>query len=445
MTTARQPVAFYHEDGFVPAWRFATKYAGPRGHIATLPEIIKARLATQPGDMPWETYFTTNSAEYYGTGADGRPKLIVAHGVGPMSTPEGIKKAYSWEYKDKSRDRRGGRISAEEFLKLEAGEYGEASEFDWSSAGGDVTVIDMLDFIEGREFPFHQYHTSIGATSLLLARLGGVTLGTQYLRAHTKHALAWHSERSIPLPRSTGRPYVVRNEGASNCQYTTYEEVNGRYDWSRIIPRPLEPGMAIGHLLSISGLSNLHTSSDEDGPWQGLISDIDCHEWSNGTRFVGVPAGASWRNGIGDAPQPDEVLRRDWQRFMQPHDNTEYHPPRLFLLESVGDEWFTRYPKPSDGERMDEGDIEFRVRSAQLVGGRRHFKVDEMFFLRYSLDQVVAVAPNGANAYDIIDISGKDARGLTTVTVQFYAADVDTSERLPRVKEVKQNYTLLMG
>ena len=138
-----RPVAFYHRDGLVAAWNFAERYAGTSGHVATLPEIVELRLSAKPGtkDSPWETWYTSASAEYVGIGADGRVKIIVAHGVGPMSTIDGIKAAYKWEWGDKSRRNNGGRITAWQFLDLEAGAYGHTEVFgvfDFLGAGGGV-------------------------------------------------------------------------------------------------------------------------------------------------------------------------------------------------------------------------------------------------------------------------------------------------------------------
>ena len=52
--------------------------------------------------------------------------------------------------------------------------------------------------------------------------------------------------------------------------------------------------------------------------------------------------------------------------------------------------------------------------------------------------------PREANAYEILDVSGKDRDGLTTVRVRFYVADVDTSRRLPRAEELARDYDRLM-
>ena len=93
---------------------------------------------------------------------------------------------------------------------------------------------------------------------------------------------------------------------------------------------------------------------------------------------------------------------------------------------------------------MDDGDVEFHVRSLKRVGEDGSFTTDEMFFLRYKLAQVQALMPKEANAYEIVNISGKDRNGLTTVTVRFYKADVDTSRRLPRTDEIARDYERLM-
>lgn len=124
-------MAFYHEDGFVPAWKQAARFAGDNGRIATLPDVIDARINSGDEEVPWGMYFTTLSAEYLGYSKGGNHILIVAHGVGPMSTMDGIVEAYSFQFKDQTRDRRGGRITKEQFADLESGKYGEVNIVDF--------------------------------------------------------------------------------------------------------------------------------------------------------------------------------------------------------------------------------------------------------------------------------------------------------------------------
>ena len=48
-------MAFYHQDGLPAAWKQAMRFAGKGGRLATMPDIVAARLATKPGDFPWES------------------------------------------------------------------------------------------------------------------------------------------------------------------------------------------------------------------------------------------------------------------------------------------------------------------------------------------------------------------------------------------------------
>ena len=121
MTTEKKEpnaMAFYHRDGLTAAWQQAMMFAEKDGRIATMPDIVAARLQAKPSASVWDKYYTTLTAEYVGYSRGGNLVLVVAHGIGPMATLEGIQKAYSWQYNDKSRNRRGGRITEKEFLDL---------------------------------------------------------------------------------------------------------------------------------------------------------------------------------------------------------------------------------------------------------------------------------------------------------------------------------------
>ncbi len=223
-------MAFYHADGFPSAWKQAAKFAGQGGYIATAPDIVAARLATGPDDYPWSAYFTTTTAEYFGKSKEGKYILIIAHGVGPMATLDGIQRAYSWEYQDKSRARRGGRITEQEFHNLEAGKYGE------------VTIVDYEAYCGLYEYPLCGVLRTSEALMdpILKARFGSRT--EEYVQAHAEHARRWHREQAglnpnnrYQLPDNDGRheemmrlghqlqgaegsdPYILDVNGASNC------------------------------------------------------------------------------------------------------------------------------------------------------------------------------------------------------------------------------------
>jgi len=109
-------MSFYHPNGLIPSWEFAKKIRRrwrPRSHIA---DIVAARICDDKLEgFAWDNYFTTASAEYFGYSKKGNLILIVAHGIGPMSTIEGVKKLIPSSTTTKL-DNRGGRISQEEIL-----------------------------------------------------------------------------------------------------------------------------------------------------------------------------------------------------------------------------------------------------------------------------------------------------------------------------------------
>jgi len=462
-----RPVAFYHRDGLVAAWNFAERYAGTSGHVATLPEIVELRLSAKPGtkDSPWETWYTSASAEYVGIGADGRVKIIVAHGVGPMSTIDGIKTAYKWEWGDKTRHNNGGRITAQQFLDLESSKYGEVKivdAADFIKSNGqmvrkyDIPAVSVLDFqeyldamglVDGYNI-FYRYLTTPDALRDPLIRMRLGSNAYRYLMKHERIAKAFHAKER---PNAGYRwaqgfddrkhPYITKVETASNCAYTlpnkAIRKATGKWVDE---PRVPEEGYALAHLLDIDAFMRTHTQ--EVGVM--LVSSPNVHEWWNGAKFIAMPDGVIMNDGLAQGPDPDRTIHEHWEHFMQPVEEG-YAPITPYLLKYAHDEWFACYPKkfPND-QCMDDGDVEFHVRSLKRVGEDGSFTTDEMFFLRYKLAQVRALMPREANAYEIVNISGKDRNGLTTVTVRFYKADVDTSRRLPRTDEIARDYERLM-
>lgn len=467
-TAKWRPVAFYHQDGLVPAWNFAKRYAGRSGHVATLPELIELRLGTEPGteDSPWENWYTSSSAEYVGVGADGRVKIIVAHGVGPMATIDGIKAAYKWQYGDKTRSRRGGRITAQQFLDLEAGKYGSVKSVNifrsMRHSADDLRpdVVNVLDFQDYLDFQqmFQAFRLASGGRAhpylsapranydpLLRFRLG--PKGDAYLLKHEELAKAFHKEEHPNAGIKWARefddspfPFITEVDWASNCPVTQVKNSKRPYDEWEWEPRVPEEGYAFAHLLSLDRLTHTHTS--EVGVV--LLSSPGIHEWSNGAKFVSVPRRASLGRGVIKSPDASQLLRERWEHFMEPV-SSDYEPVRPFLLRSFKGEWFAVYPKKfPDQQCMDSGDLEFRCQSVELVGRKDTFTTDDDFFLRYSLQEIRSIIPDGANAYEITNVSGKDSLGLTTVTVRFYRADVDLTRHLPKVDVLARDYGRLM-
>jgi len=435
-------MAFYHADGFVPAWKQATRFARKDGRLAVLPDIFATRLATKPGEEPWEMYFTTLSAEYFGVSRGGNLIIVVAHGVGPMSTLDGILKAYSWQFNDKSRSRRGGRISQDDFWKLESGAY------------GDVQIVDFDSYVRRYQYPFigHLRFSQAMTDSLLHARFG--PRAQEYLGRHLEEARKWHAEQAgidpenrykldghaafcdrrramhARLSQPDSDPYIVQIADDSNCSYQYYR---------------FEPGMAAAHLLSVSQLQHMHHSEEgqEFRQYESLTFDVSCHGWNNGVRLLSVRKDAAL-NAIHAGPDVHDMVRRHWRRLLVPVVN---EPEIGFRpLIKVGDEWFVQYLK--NGAGLDTYEPEFHVTSIKPMGDAVEFVTDTLGyygFFKYDIRGVQAMAPKGANAYALagepVNINGAEQQRCP---IQFYRVEADTSKRIRRRGDLENDYETLM-
>ncbi len=448
-------MAFFHNDGLPAAWKQAMKFAGQGGRLATLPDIIAARLETKPGDLPWETYFTTTTAEYCGLTKAGNHILIVAHGVGPMSTLEGICQAYSHEYQDENRSRRGGRIGQQEFWDLEAGKFGR------------VEVVDLDEYCRRYKYPFIQIlRVSEAFTDpVLKARLGPEA--EKYVRAHAEFARQWHREQAgldpenrynIPgdvhrrfLDRRRSQhlrdgaedsdPFIIQLEDAANCCYG-YRDYHDYGAGNKFVYRKIEDGLAIAHLVSTGGLCDMHHESNES-----LVLNVSCHEWWNGVRLVGIKSGGCIRTRLMAGPDAYQLLRQHWRELLVPMSERETVGFRA--LVQIGDQWFTQYPKA--GECGDTWEPEYAVTSMEKVGEPVQFRTKVggyHGFFKFGANEVQAIAPPLANAYYFTGEPEIEWHGGNpthhTCLVQFYRVAADTSKRLMRCSQLSHDYERMM-
>src|SRR3989344_9578843 len=90
---AKAGQVFY--DSYLPkALEQAREYAGNEGSVATLQDISQARIIAPKEAYVWQNWFTTTSGEYKGLSKEGKPVYVVAHGVGQLTDPARIKRAY---------------------------------------------------------------------------------------------------------------------------------------------------------------------------------------------------------------------------------------------------------------------------------------------------------------------------------------------------------------
>lgn len=412
----------------------ANRFSGVEGRIATMEDVIRARLNARGDQYPWNAYFTTNSAEYLGRTKGGNLVLIVAHGVGPMSTLDGVLQAYSHEYKDKSGYRRGGRITESQFQKLESGGY------------GPVTVFDYLDY--RTEHPGARFRTALYSrlldNPLFKARVG--SQAEEYLKNYSQRACEWLAWRHSIHPYSTPidhhrrqgsdiLPYYITSGFVDECPYISDGISTGDQ-----IP---EAGLAIGHLLAITALQDIYSSATGDG----VIHEVGLQSWSNGARLVAIENGVSTENGIHPGPDPERYLSQYWQQLLIPVG--QKIPMGIRALMKLGDQRFTQVLK--QGIAIDSYEPEYRVTNLEPIGPPRKFS--RLFvsprdqICKYDIGEMRTIAPDGANVYELVgqpetEFYGNEPK-LWTCMVQFYRAKIDRTKRLMSMDELSRNYELL--
>jgi hypothetical protein len=359
---------------------------------------------------------------------------------------DGILKAYSWEFKDKTRRRDGGRITQQEFWDLEAGVYGK------------VDIIDYVEYCRRYEYPFIEIlFTSAALTDpVLKARLG--SRAEEYILAHTAYARAWHRvQAGIKEPvkaysfkdtlkvifsedvfsdrefehvlngADDSDPFIIKVGDASNCSYY------GSNFWRR----PPDEGYAFAHLVSTGRLCNVHHDGEES-----LVLDVGLHEWWNGARLVGIKSGADCKTGLDSGPDVYELTQKYWQELLIPIFPPDIKPVGFRHLIKIGEQWFTRCLKK--GASMDSTEPEYVVTSMEKIGWPQNFLTEiggHYALFKYDLKEVQAIAPPGANAYYFAG-EPKLARGdkCHSAVVQFCRIKADATKRVMSVAELSHNY-----
>ena len=357
-----------------------------------------------------------------------------------MATLEGVLKAYSWEYKDKNRNRHGGRITQQEFWDLESGKYGE------------VYIIDFDMYCLRYEFPFIQIlNSSLARTDTLLkARLG--PRAEEYIIAHTEYARAWHKEqvaRYPGLPGDMGHyaemkkfhqgsaegildPYILHVSDAANCCYPSILE-------EEVPSCEVEKGYAMAHLISTSGLSHTNHNGKDS-----IVLRVSCHEWTDGVRLVGIKDKNTDQLSLHPGPSAFELLRKYWQELFIQVSSSKIRGTGFCSLVQMSGQWFTQYPKT--GEVLDTGEPEYLVTSIKKIGEPVLFRTETKGyygFFKYSIQDVKTLAPQDGNAYEIVSSPVNEGQHQTCL-VQFYMIKADKTKRLMRSKDLARNYEKLM-
>lgn len=431
--TLAPAMSFFHADDLHAAYNMAQLYAGPLGHVATIPDIIEGRIHTPGNSIFWGRYFTTRSAEYYGLYQGEKPMIVVAHGVGPMADIEGIEKAYSLKLNDRDR-REGGHISQEEFDALVDGKYGFVETVDVAELFAYYNVITKAaDKNGGRSLPGLWYNgyfsvPGLACDPLFVARMGGESYAQEYLESHARVArkeIAEKYQHRDNFDAQNITLYVGKMEEPSGQPYREYGLEH--FEWFTKKPQISKikgTGLAYANLLTISQPMWTGMEPQVDH----LTFDIGIHEWSHAQRFLGIRESYYYSKAV-EFDYDDVIVNNPQAAF---DTNTDQTVPSLVSIIRDDEKVFTEVAK--DGNRMDTGRVEYPVTKIEKVGEPVTFDVEggNMFFLKYDLSEVAAIQPEAANAYEKLSHTPDGAR----ITVQFYAIEADRSKRLLSEEEL---------
>lgn len=406
-------------DNYIESFNQANRFAGENGRLATVPDIINARLSTNiDTGGPWIQYFTTQSAEYFGYSPKGVPLIVVAHGVGPLSTPEGVVRAYTSRLKPRRHGRKGleGRISRAKFQKLLDGQY------------GDVAVIDLKNYLKKYQYPFLEtLNVKLAMKDpIVQARLGKRC--EEYLLRHEMEAEKWaerenmcrekgyHGECGIKINRQIGeeRFNIIQVGDANNTSY-----------------KFISPDPPIVHLLYITQLAIRNSES--------LYTEINCHEGLSSVRLVGIRGEEPIEDICPSISIDSGVIATYLDRFLRPNPDP-VTLPKMVKIRNFALMMFTEHPDKETG--AGNSHIEFPVSRFEPIGDPIKFVTEIKgyhIFFRYNIEEIIAIAPEESNAYYFTE-EPRIAGDKHVREVQFYRAEINTSQKVLQPEEIESDF-----
>ena len=226
-------------DSYLPyALRGALEYAGDDGFVASLPQLLHARVKAEYDNVIWSTWFNPNSEENLLTTPQGNRVVVTVHGGGIFASPERYEKLFC-----ASTDRNSeygftglfaGKISEQEACDVLEGRMPDGSEIPIYSFGEFEQGIKITQRRFGIVTDFETAKNSAcGYVSLdvlrddpiMIARAGGVQAASAYLdkaqaRNNTSKMGSWHPFNNIDTPDQpqTRVPNLSGNQGGEGSE-----------------------------------------------------------------------------------------------------------------------------------------------------------------------------------------------------------------------------------
>ncbi len=197
------------------ALRQAVYYAGNDGYVASLPQILQARVNADYDNIIWNTWFTANSEESVVKTPQGNHVVVTVHGGGIFGKPSRLERSLR---ADLSRHNTHGltgqyaaRITESEARDLLSGRLPDGTEFPIYNFDAFTQGISDLPLRYGVVLDFETAKKSetgyvdfevLRDDPIMICRAGGVDAAAAYLdkarkRNDTSKMKVWHGHNDI--------------------------------------------------------------------------------------------------------------------------------------------------------------------------------------------------------------------------------------------------------
>ena len=186
--------AIFFDSYATAALRQALRYAGDDGFVASLPQLLHARVNAAYENVIWNTWFVANSEESVVRTPQGNHVVVAVHGGGIFATPKRLEKSYRSDLNRLNPEGMTGqyaaRINATDARELLEGTLPTGdeipiypyNEFRQGIAGLPMRYGVVLDFeLATQSKSGYERFDVLKGDPLMIVRAGGVEPATSYL------------------------------------------------------------------------------------------------------------------------------------------------------------------------------------------------------------------------------------------------------------------------
>jgi hypothetical protein len=264
---AKMEAAIFFDSYLPAALRRALDYAGEDGFVASLPQLLHARVNARYNNIIWNTWFNPNSEESVVTTPQGNRVIVTIHGGGIFASPERYEKLFH-----ASTDRNS--------------EFGFTGHF-----AGKLSEREAHDVLEGRmpdgvEIPIYSFDEFRRGIDELPRRYGVIT----DFEMATNAACGYVSFDTLK-----NDPVMIVRAGGVEATVAYLDKAQARNDTSKMgswhpfnrIDTPDQPQTRVPNL---SGNKGGQGSEDDDGHLFGYDTDygIGGDSWIHSTSMINI-------------------------------------------------------------------------------------------------------------------------------------------------------------